>query len=823
MATVGSLLIKILADSSQLRSELEKAASSTKSLERSIESGAKKGLVAVASLTAAMVAMTVVAGQQAEAVQQLKQITGINTDALQEYDVLLSRTGLTGEDLVATMRTLSKSMEDAQRGVGTAADRFRQLGIDIRKVQGTDDLYRKIFDAVSRFRAGTERAVIVNDLMGRSALRLLPAMEGGARAFNQMAQESKNLGETMSTFQLGVLGRMDDALDDLGTAWKRFGQQMGAFVAPSIEAITRGLTTLLTVGSQVFSALDVAADTLAIRFSHVALSINEVAAVLFSKNIFSPEAWKQAADNIAMIDKNAASLIKKRRELQTQKAAEDARPAPPALVDSAKALASAQAVMDAQFKAQQGMFKDMDALNKAELANRLAVLDAAGAAGIRTAEDVAIARKDAIMGEQQAVLGSLIVQQSALLSFNQERARLFANDEKGIQDRAKFQVEANQRVTESVNQLGIAIVNADTAAVQGGAAVLAATKATRLVPLQDAVNLARADFELQQSFYARAPGMIGATNNARAAALRLLAAETALRQTEINNQIRDEGRRAQAFVALDQEAMAKRMEIARQFPTFFQRQMQDVVNSNAFSVSQIISSWTGGVANAIVTGADFVKAAWQSTQIAIIQGVLNTGVQLAAQWLLQASVELGILTATEATKLGLKTATNAAILTGEAATAGATVGIWAGATAAITGFFALFTSALSTMFASLVGVMTAVGTFVMGVLAAIAEALTATVFGIPWAGAILVGIGLIAVALAAAGAIKFAKGGVVTGPTLGLLGEAGPEAVIPLDRMGEMGGGNDRPIIVYSMLDGDLVSRSMTDRQPSALRTMGAL
>ncbi|MHC4707914.1 MAG: phage tail tape measure protein, partial [Planctomycetota bacterium] len=34
---------------------------------------------------------------------------------------------------------------------------------------------------------------------------------------------------------------------------------------------------------------------------------------------------------------------------------------------------------------------------------------------------------------------------------------------------------------------------------------------------------------------------------------------------------------------------------------------------------------------------------------------------------------------------------------------------------------------------------------------------------------------------------KLADGGIVTGPTLGLVGEAGPEAVIPLDRLGAMG------------------------------------
>jgi hypothetical protein len=37
----------------------------------------------------------------------------------------------------------------------------------------------------------------------------------------------------------------------------------------------------------------------------------------------------------------------------------------------------------------------------------------------------------------------------------------------------------------------------------------------------------------------------------------------------------------------------------------------------------------------------------------------------------------------------------------------------------------------------------------------------------------------------------FAEGGIVTGPTLGLVGEAGPEAIIPLDKMDSMMGGGE--------------------------------
>ena len=53
-----------------------------------------------------------------------------------------------------------------------------------------------------------------------------------------------------------------------------------------------------------------------------------------------------------------------------------------------------------------------------------------------------------------------------------------------------------------------------------------------------------------------------------------------------------------------------------------------------------------------------------------------------------------------------------------------------------------------------------------------------------------VGTGNAASGYEGVGFLPFAKGGIVTGPTLGLIGEQGPEAVIPLNQMGSMGGTN---------------------------------
>lgn len=65
-----------------------------------------------------------------------------------------------------------------------------------------------------------------------------------------------------------------------------------------------------------------------------------------------------------------------------------------------------------------------------------------------------------------------------------------------------------------------------------------------------------------------------------------------------------------------------------------------------------------------------------------------------------------------------------------------------------------------------------------------------------------------------------ASGGVVTKPTLSLIGEAGPEAVVPLSKLGSMGGGQSVHIPNVTIRGGDLVIAFQQARKNSA-RTVG--
>ncbi|MBK8706583.1 MAG: tape measure protein [Saprospiraceae bacterium] len=86
-------------------------------------------------------------------------------------------------------------------------------------------------------------------------------------------------------------------------------------------------------------------------------------------------------------------------------------------------------------------------------------------------------------------------------------------------------------------------------------------------------------------------------------------------------------------------------------------------------------------------------------------------------------------------------------------------------------------------------------------------------------GAIIAGVALIAVATAARAGLnkqaeRFAAGGIVTAPTYGLVGEAGPEAIIPLRKLGDVTGmGNMELVTRVSGDDLYLIMQRATTRK----------
>lgn len=118
---------------------------------------------------------------------------------------------------------------------------------------------------------------------------------------------------------------------------------------------------------------------------------------------------------------------------------------------------------------------------------------------------------------------------------------------------------------------------------------------------------------------------------------------------------------------------------------------------------------------------------------------------------------------------------------------------------------------------------TIISSLVRIIVTAIVARVALSFFGVPSvdlagaaAGALSATQGVIGTITAATGgATALQGGGIVTGPTLALIGEAGPEAIIPLDRAGGFGMGQQTIILE---VDGEQLAQLVVPNMPDVLR-----
>ncbi len=261
---------------------------------------------------------------------------------------------------------------------------------------------------------------------------------------------------------------------------------------------------------------------------------------------------------------------------------------------------------------------------------------------------------------------------------------------------------------------------------------------------------------------------------------------------------------------------------------------QDAMNQVVSTINFAWGSATQGVSQALAQMTT-AQVNWAQVGIQIgqqfLSAMINQIISLMTQWALAAVFGQKAHTAMETAKTAATVAGNAARLGTTLATNKAML---ASVTTTIAGFGAVGNAAMAVMAAALEGVVA----FMMAVAASVSYV---PIVGQALAGAIIVGAttaqltgaaGIIAataalnvalggatVAATTALATPLASGGIVTGPTFALIGEAGPEAVIPLSRAG--GFGDRRPTHVHVHLNGREIALAVADDLPGALRTMG--
>ena len=501
----------------------------------------------LAALTVGTLSVVASAGRHAEMLDQVSQKTGIAMSAIQSSTVLMAESGLTTDGLTAATKRLSQHIVDSHNPAAKSAALFQELGIT---AQTTEGVLGQVADLFTRMPDGAGKTALAVELLGKSGQDLIPVLNKGSEGLRESAARSRELGAILSDEAVKALGKADDAFDQLGVASAAMGHQLGALLAPSVTSVVTAMATGVGTVASFFGALQGGAHNV-----ETALPVMEKVSALLQK-----------------------------------------------MGGPGFDTTSIQKSIDAQ--------------------------NAFGAAAKLAHEEFIAAEKAS--GQAQEDLGERIVHTTQLQIASAHVASLAFADRLALQEKVNAlqfekpsasgttafdaQVKAANALIDLMPQLTfheanlLAIHNQDHAA----STILEATMAYqhRNDALDDAVAKTKVLDEAQSTLFRSEAGLFGASDAARRVRFSLIDAEAERKRQAIEEEIFDETRKAEALQNLETETDTKRRRAIQQFPSFFEQQMQALVNSNTFSMGQMVSTWSGGIAQMVVHGGN-LKAAWE--------------------------------------------------------------------------------------------------------------------------------------------------------------------------------------------------------------------
>ena len=764
MGELGSLVLRIKADIDDLTKNLNKAAKDADGFGDSIGKVSKAGAAVLATLTTATIAAVKAGGEHAEQIEMVSQKTGIAKQVIQQWSVALAENNLSTDHLTTSMKALSKMMVEAADPSSQAANTFEELNVTGKT---TEAVILQLADRFKEMPDGAEKARLAVELFGKSGLDMIPLLNKGSEGFKESMEAAKRFGAVLSDTTLSALSGADDAFDRLGVATKSVSYQFAGLMAPAVSSVTNALSDGVGwIGRYLQAMNEVKADQGGSGSTSTWGKWGEIL-----KNIIAP--------SLAIIPQRLGETKQKMDEIAAR------------TTDVGEQLDAHVKLYEQQGAAQERL--GMKIRNQA--IERFKLLQAEGHAQEALAKTT-LAIIDRETKERNAAFAQQLQQQEELNNQQFEAykpSQAILDREKAVMGLLKLMPELNYQ-----EALHLSLMNAEA-----GQANLDQEKQrqafaeARIHDLEREQEAADSLFRLQAAFYQQAPQLIGNADNARAAAFMSFEVEEARRMAVL------EENRAKGLMleedytvkvaALDRDMQVKRMQAIQQFPTFWEQQLQAIVNSNAFSLSAITGQWNNAIAQWAMGNGNF-QAVWQQTQTTM----LTTGLQFLEQWVAQLALsqlkELGMQEALESAKSAITTAFLGERLVEEEAANKQAVGM---AGSAIAGMLAVGEAGL--------GAGMAIVEATAGIFAAIASALGASIVGAPLApayagaAAAVQGLGTAAVAAgqgalagatagaagALSGAMAFEKGGIAMGPTLGLMAEAGyPEAAIPLNDRG---------------------------------------
>jgi hypothetical protein len=240
----GAAFVELSLKDNRLRAGLQAASQRLKAFGAGVTAIGAKIAGFGSLLLAPLAATTKVFADMGDKLAKMSARTGISVEALSELAFAAEQSGADMETLETGIRKMQQTFVDAAGGGKAARDSLDLLALTVEDLArlSPDEQFKLIADRLSQIRDPALRTALAMELFGKSGTQLLPLMAGGAKGIEELQEQARKLGLTMSTEDAKAAEAFGDTLSNLWKVITRAVVAIGSALVPVLQDVAESIT-----------------------------------------------------------------------------------------------------------------------------------------------------------------------------------------------------------------------------------------------------------------------------------------------------------------------------------------------------------------------------------------------------------------------------------------------------------------------------------------------------------------------------------------------------------------------------------------------------
>ncbi len=243
----GRAYVELGTDDSKMAAGFRKASYRLKAFSASVTATGMKMTAAGVAFAAPLLMASKVFMTMGDNLAKMSARTGLGVKGLSALAFAADRSGTDLASLENGLRRMQRTLYDAGRGLSTATDALKDLGLTVKHIKALapEGQFRLLAEQLHKVTDPTRKAALAMMIFGRAGTALLPMFERGRAGLDEYTAAAQRLGVIVSDESAAAAAELTDCLGDLKTVAKMAAFQIGAALAGDLKKCGKVMTEVI--------------------------------------------------------------------------------------------------------------------------------------------------------------------------------------------------------------------------------------------------------------------------------------------------------------------------------------------------------------------------------------------------------------------------------------------------------------------------------------------------------------------------------------------------------------------------------------------------